>query len=107
VVALESRVAVDGLACADEAETRIAERHAVVTVPSVQHRFVHFARDRADRRASPDPSRRRIADPRLAIALLAELGLDAAQRIRVIVIERAGHRVRQAVESELLQAREE
>src|SRR5204863_6665111 len=107
VVALEPRVAAYRLASADESQARVTERGAIVAMPSVQHRFVYFARNGADCGAAPDPARRRIAQPRLAIIFPAILGFHAAERVRVIVIERAGNRVRHAVESEFLQPRKE
>ena len=85
----------------------IAERHAVVAVPAVQHRRRHRMRHGGDRRAAPDPARRRIAHPGLPVALAQVAGLHAAQRIGMIVIERAGRRVGLAGEPELLQAGQE
>ena len=81
VVAFEARIAVDGLAGADEAEARIAKAHAIMAVPAMQHGFVDFPWHGADRRALPDPARRRIAHPRLAVAFGHVFGLHAAERV--------------------------
>ena len=107
VIAFEPVLAVDALLGADEAELRVAERHAIVGVPAAQHRARHLAGNAADRGALPDPARRRIADPGLAVALVHVFDMDAADPVREIVILRGGDRRRQMVEAELLQARQE
>src|SRR6185436_3809052 len=104
-VALQPRLAVDGLPGADEAEPGIAEHDAVVGVPSAQHRPRYFRGDAADRGAGPDPARRRIAHPGLGVALVDILDLHAADLVRQIVILGARDRMRKLVEAELLQSR--
>src|SRR3979411_1168480 len=103
VITFKSVLAVDALLGADEAELWIAERNAVVSVPTPQHRTRHFAGHAADRGASPDPARRRIADPGLAIRLIHVFDANAADPVGEIMILRRCHRRRQMAEAEFLQ----
>src|SRR3979411_1041016 len=107
VITFKSVLAVDALLGADEAEFWIAERNAVVGVPSAQHRARHFAGHAADRGASPDPARRRIADPGLAIRLVHVFDRNAADPVGEIMILRRGDRRRQVAEAEFLQPGQE
>ncbi len=70
VVAFKAVLHVHSLLGADEAELQVLQRDAVVGMPAAQHRARDLHRNAADRRALPDPARRRIADPRLAVALV-------------------------------------
>src|SRR6201996_9481687 len=101
VVAFEAVLAVDALLGADKAEPGIAQRHAVVGVPAAQHRARDLAGNAADRGALPGPPRRRITDPRLAVALIHVLDMHAADPVREIVILRGGDRGRQMIDAEL------
>src|SRR5258708_20756882 len=103
VVTLKSVLAVDALLGADKAEVGIAKRNAVVGVPSPQHRARHFAGHAADRGTAPDPARRRVADPGLAIGLVHVFDADAADPVGEIMILRGGDRRRQVAEAEFLQ----
>src|SRR6266853_5683516 len=107
VVTLKSVLAVDALLGADKAESGIAKRNAVVGMPSPQHRARHFAGHAADRGAAPDPARRRIADPGLAVGLVHVLDRYAADPVREIMILRRRHRRRQMAEAEFFQAGQE
>ena len=107
VIAFEPVLAVDGLLGADKTEFWIAERHAVVGVPAAQHRARDFAGHAADRGAAPDPARRRIADPRLAVGLVHVLDLHAADPVGEIVVLRRRHRRRQIAEAQLFKAGQE
>src|SRR5258707_11849083 len=106
VLALQSVLAVDTLLGADETEIGVAERNAVVGVPPAQHRARHFTGHAADRRALPDPARRRIADPGLAIGLIHVLDRDAPDPVGEIVILRRRHRRRQVAEPKFFEARQ-
>ena len=70
VIAFEPVLHVHRLLGADEAELQVLQRDAVVGVPAAQHRAADLHRNAADGGALPDPARRRIADPRLAVALV-------------------------------------
>src|SRR5216683_6475819 len=107
VVAFEPVLAVDTLLGADETEVGIAERNAVVGMPSPQHRARHFAGHAANRGAAPDPARRRIADPGLAIGLVHVFDADAADPVGEIMILRGGDRRRQVAEAEFFQTGQE
>ena len=107
VIALEPILAVDALLGADEAEIYVAQRHAIVGMPSPQHRARHFARHAADRGAAPDPARRRIADPGLAIGFVHVFDMNAADPVGEVMILRRRHRRRQMAEPEFLQPRQE
>ena len=104
IVAFEAVLSVHRLLGTDEADIRIAEGDAIVGVPAAQHRARDFARHAADRGAAPDPARRRIAHPRLAIRLVHVFDRDAADPVRQIVILRGRDGGRQVVEAELLQS---
>src|ERR1700709_81521 len=78
IIAFQPVLAVDALLGADEAETEIAERCAIIGVPAAQHRARDLAGHAADRGTPPDPPRRRIADPGLAIILIHVFDMDAA-----------------------------
>src|ERR1700687_4630887 len=106
VIAFKSVLAVDALLGADEAEFGIAKRNAVIGVPSAQHRARDFAGHAADRRPLPDPARRRIADPGLAIGLIHVFDRHAADPVGEIMIWRRCHRRRQVAQSEFFKARE-
>src|SRR5260370_20213580 len=106
VVTFQSVLAVDALLGADETETGVAERNAVVGVPSAQHRTRHFTGHAADRRALPDPARRRIADPGLAIGLIHVLDRDAPDPVGEIVILRRRHGRRQVADPKFFEARQ-
>src|SRR5207244_12947765 len=88
VVTFKSVLTIDTLLGADETEIGIAERNAVVGVPTAQHGTRHFTGNAADRRALPDPARRRIGDPGLAIRLIHVLDRDAPDPVGEIVILR-------------------
>src|SRR5882757_9116397 len=107
VVTLETVLAVDALLGADKAEIGIAERDAVVGMPSAQHRARHFAGHAADRSSPPDPARRRVADPGLAVGLMHVFDRHAADPVREIMILRGSDRRRQPAEAELFEARQE
>ena len=108
VIAFEAGLPVNRLLGADESDLQIAERNAVVGVqPAAQHCARDFHRNAADRRALPDPARRRIADPCLAIALVHVLDRDAADPVREVVILRGCDCRRQPAQAKLLQARDE
>ncbi len=107
VIALEAVLAVDALLGADEAEPEIAERDTVVGVPAAQHGARDFARHATDRSALPNPARRRIADPGLAVGLVHVFDMHAADPVGEIVISRGRDRRWQAIEAELLQAGQE
>src|SRR5258708_14156735 len=81
VVTFKSVLAVDTLLGADEAEFGIAERNAVVGVPSAQHRARDFAGHAADRGTLPDPARRRIANPGLSVGLIHVFDRHAADPV--------------------------
>src|SRR5882757_944196 len=98
VVAFEAVLAIDTLLGADEAEIEIAQRHAVVGMPSAQHRARDFAGHAADRSPPPDPARRWIADPGLAVGLVHVFDMHAADPVRQIVIPRGRDRGRQMIE---------
>src|SRR6266436_9782046 len=106
VVTFKSVLTLDTLLGADEAEIGIAERNAVVGVPSAQHRTRHFTGQAADRRALPYPARRRIADPGLAIRLIHVLDRHPADPVREIMILRRRHCRRQVAQAELFEARQ-
>src|ERR1700728_1594331 len=107
VVTFEAGLAIDGLSGADETQARVSEHGPVVRVPAPQHRARDLARDSADRGARPDPARRRIADPRLAVVLVNVFDFYSADLVRQVVVLRTGNRVRQRVEAKLLQSRQE
>src|SRR5581483_6732771 len=107
IVTFEPVLAVDALLGADEAKPEITERAAVVGVPAAQHRAADLAGHAADRRALPDPARRRIADPGLGVALIHVFDMHAADPVGEIVILRGGDRRRQACEPKLLEPGEE
>ncbi len=107
VITLEPVLAVDALLGADEAEVWIAQRHAVIGVPAPQHRARDLARNAADRGALPDPARRRIADPGLAVGLVHVFDMDAADPVREIMILRRRHRRRQMIDTEFHETWEE
>src|SRR5882724_7938235 len=107
IIALEPVLAVDALLGADETELEIVQRDAVVSVPAAQHRARNLAGHAANRGTPPDPARRRIADPGLAIALIHVLDMDAADPVGEIMILRGSDRGRQMAQAELLQARQE
>src|ERR1700722_5021169 len=104
VIAFETVLAVDALLGADEAEIWVAERNAVVGVPAPQHRGRYFARHATDRRALPDPARRRIANPGLAVGLIHVFDGHAADPVGEIMILRGSDRGRQASQAELFEA---
>ena len=104
VITFEPVLTVDALLGADEAEVGIAQRNAVVGVPAAQHRARHFAGHTADRGAAPDPARRRIADPGLAVGLVHVFDRHAADPVREIMILRRRDRRRQMAEAEFFQA---
>src|SRR5262245_57832792 len=81
IIALEPVLTVDALLGAHEAEPEIAERNAIVGVPAAQHRARYFAGHAADRGAPPDPARRRVADPGLAIVLVHVFDMHAADPV--------------------------
>src|SRR6185503_2878548 len=107
VVPLEAGLAIHRLARADEAQPGIAEAHPVVTMPAVQHGGVDADGDGADGRARPDPPRWRIPHPCLPVRLAHVFRLHAAETIRQVVVLRARHRMRQAIEAQLGQAGQE
>src|SRR5882672_5647620 len=107
IIALEAVLAVDALLGADETELEIVQRDTVVGVPAAQHRARDLAGYAADRGAPPDPARRRIADPGLAVALIHVLDMDAADPVGEIMILRGSDRRRQMAQAELLEARQE
>src|SRR3954470_17189627 len=107
IIAFEPVLAVNRLLGADKTELWIAERYAVVGVPAAQHRARDFTRNAADRGATPDPARRRIADPGLAVGLVHVLDRYAANPVGQIVVLRGGHGGRQAAQAELLKTRQE
>jgi hypothetical protein len=106
VIAFQSVLAVNALLGADEAEIGITKTDAVVGVPAAQHRAGDFAGHAADRGAAPDPARRRIADPRLAVGLIDVLDRHPADPVRQIVILRGCNGRRQMVQTKLLKARQ-
>src|SRR5205814_10377681 len=106
VKALTAILAVDGLLGADKAELEITERDTVVAMPAAQHGARHLARNAGDRRAAPDPARRRIADPGLAVAFVHVLDRHAADPVRQVMVLRGGDRGRQISQAELLKARQ-
>src|SRR5690606_25123545 len=65
------------------------------------------ARHAADGSARIDPAGRHEAYPGLAVTLLHELDADAANAVREIVISSTRDRMRQALEPQLFEAREE
>src|SRR5260370_5872142 len=81
VIAFEPVLAVDALLGADEAEAQVAQRDAIIAVPSPQHRARNLAGHAADRGAAPDPARRRIADPGLAVGLVHVFDMAAADPV--------------------------
>src|SRR5262249_18578115 len=83
------------------------QRHAIIGVPTAQHRARHFARHAADRGAAPDPARWRIADPGLSVALVHVFDMHAADPVGEIMILRGRNRRRQMRETELFQPRQE
>src|SRR5215510_14844698 len=107
VIAFEPVLAVDALLGADKAEPEIAEHCAIVGVPSAQHRARDFAGHAADRGTAPDPARRRVADPGLAIALMHVFDMHAADPVGEVVILRGCDGRRQTAEPELFEARQE
>ena len=107
VIALQSVLAVHALLCTDEAEARIIKRNTVVGVPAAQHGARNLAGHAADRRSAPDPARRRIADPGLAIRFKHVFDVNAADPVGQIVILRGRHRRRQVRKTELFKARQE
>src|SRR5258708_3121847 len=106
IISLESVLAVDALLGADKTKLQIAERHAIVGVPAAQHGARDLAGHAADRGAAPNPARRRVADPGLAIGLVHIFDRHAADPVREIVILRGGDRRRQMTETELFQPRQ-
>src|SRR5260370_8089104 len=82
VITFEPVLTVDALLGADEAEFWIAQRHAIIGVPSPQHRARNLAGHAADRRTAPHPARRRIADPGLPVALLHAFDMDPSHPVR-------------------------
>src|SRR4051794_627091 len=70
IIAFEAILPVNRLLGADETEFRVAERDAVIAVPAAQHRARNLAGHAADRGSAPDPARRRIPDPGLAVGLI-------------------------------------
>src|SRR5258708_39747425 len=106
VVTFKSVLAVATLLGADEAEFGIAERKAVVGGPSAQHRARDFAGHAADRGTLPDPARRRIANPGLAIGLVHVFDRHAADPVREIMILRRRHRRPQVAQAEFFQSRQ-
>src|SRR5262249_8067492 len=66
-----------------------------------------FAGPAADRSPPPDPARRRIADPGLAVVLVHVFDMHAANPVGEIVILRGCNGRRKMVEAKLLQARQE
>ena len=107
VVALETGLAVGGLLGADEAEPRVAEAHAVVGMPGLQHGARDLARHTADGRPLVDPARGHVAHPGLPIRFVHVLDAHAAQVIRQVVVLRARDGVGQPVEPELGEAGQE
>src|SRR5271170_3756440 len=85
IITLEAVLAVDALLGADKAHVRMAQRDAVIGVPAPQHRARDLAGDAADRRTPPDPARRRIADPGLAVGLVHVFNMDAADPVGEIM----------------------
>src|SRR4051794_12159388 len=81
IVAFEPILPINRLLGADETEFGVAERDAIIGVPAAQHRAGHLAGHAADRGAAPDPARRRIADPGLAVGLIHTFHGDAADPI--------------------------
>src|SRR5450755_3127672 len=75
-------------------------------MPAAQHRARDFAGYAADRTSLPDPARRRITDPSLAIGLIHVFDRDAADPVREIMILRRRDRRRQVRKPEFLQARQ-
>src|SRR2546423_955344 len=106
-IAGEAVLAVGRLRRADEAEPRVAERHAVHRVPAMQEGAGHLARHPADTGAWIDPARRHEVHPRLAVALAHELDGDAADAVGEIVVGRAGDRVGHRLQAQLVEARQE
>ena len=107
VIAFQSVLAVDALLGADEAEIEIAERDPVIGMPAAQHRARDLAGHAADRGPPPDPARRRIANPGLAVGLVHVFDMDTADPVGEIVILRSRDRRRQMLQAELLQAWQE
>src|SRR6185312_14967629 len=106
VEAFQAVLAVDGLLGADEAESGVAQRNAIIGMPSAQHCARHFTGHAANRGAPPDPARRWITDPGLAVGLEHVLDMNAADPVGEIVILRRRHRRRQMAEPELFQTRQ-
>src|SRR5258708_2761864 len=106
VVTFKSVLAVDALLGADEAEIGMPEQNAVVGVPPAQRRARTLAGHAADRGALPDPARRRMADPGLAIRLVHVFDRHAADPVREIMILRRCHRRRQVAQAEFFQPRQ-
>src|SRR6266550_3872635 len=107
VIAFKAVLPIDALLGADEAKPWIAECDAVVGVPATQHGARHFAGHTADRGAAPDPARRRITDPGLAVGFVNVFDRHAADPVRKVMILRGGDRRRQMAEAEFFQARQE
>jgi hypothetical protein len=103
VVAFEAVLPIDRLLRADEAELEVSERSAVVGMPTAQHRAADVARHAADRGSTPNPARRRIAHPRLAIAFVHIFNRNAADPVRQVVILRRRHRRRQPGDAEFFE----
>src|SRR5262249_730600 len=95
------------LARAHEPETRVAEARTVLRIPAAQVAVADTLRHAAERGAVVDPARMRETHPGLAVGLRDVLDLDAADPGRERVILRGGDRVREPLEVELGEAREE
>src|SRR5207244_10781763 len=92
VIAFKAVLAIDALLGADKAKLWIAQRDAIIGVPSAQPRARHFARHAADRGALPAPARRWIADPGLAAGLIHVLVRHPAEPTGAIMILPRRHR---------------
>jgi hypothetical protein len=103
VVTFEPVLAVDTLLGADKAQLQVAEDRAVIGVPAAQHRARDLAGHAADRCPLPNPTRRRIANPRLPVVLIHVFDTHAADPIGEIVILGSGDGWRQMSEPKLFQ----
>ncbi|MFN9939669.1 MAG: hypothetical protein ACK56I_09355, partial [bacterium] len=106
-VAAQAELAGHVLADAHETQPRVAQRHAVVGVPTLEKATARLDRDAAHGGSVEHPARIAEAHPGLARRLLHVLHRHPADAVGQHVVARAGDRMRQPGEAELVEARQE